>query len=58
MKKQITANQAYSAYVTTKHGDKPLKVAQSVIINGCPDCLGTGKQNKRTCPTCGGEKDS
>ena len=57
MKKQVTAQQAYGAYITTKSGTKIRKAAQSIIINGCPDCLGTGKQNKKTCPSCGGEKD-
>jgi DnaJ-class molecular chaperone len=57
MRKQVTAQQAYKACFT-KNGN-PRKVSQPApIINGCPDCGGTGKLNKHTCPTCGGEKDN
>ena len=55
MRKQITAQQAYGAYVNGKQR----KINKPVVkINECPDCNGTGKQGKRTCSTCGGEKDN
>ena len=55
MRKQVSAITAYAAYVTLKNR----KAAKAkVIINGCPDCKGTGKQGKRICGTCGGEKDT
>jgi DnaJ-class molecular chaperone len=52
-----TAQQAYTAYIKSKHHTLP----RNVQINHCPDCNGTGKQitagKKHTCYTCGGEKD-
>lgn len=53
MKKQITAREAYRKWVEMK-----AKPRRAQIINECPDCLGTGKQNRKDCPTCGNEPDN
>ena len=53
-RKPVSAIEAYAAAV--KLANKKAKAAP-VIINGCPDCGGTGKINGKVCGTCGGERD-
>jgi DnaJ-class molecular chaperone len=49
---QVTAQQAFARAAELQ--DKPRRVT---LINHCPDCLGTGKVNGKTCTTCGNEPD-
>jgi DnaJ-class molecular chaperone len=53
MKKQVSAIKAYGRYTELKN--KPVKI---LFINSCPDCLGSGKINKKDCSTCGNEPDN
>lgn len=51
--KTVTAREAYAKYTELKN--KPVRVT---IVNECPDCMGTGVDNGKVCPTCGGEPDN
>lgn len=52
MRKQVSAHQAFAKSIELAR--KPRRV---MFINQCPDCLGIGKINTETCPTCGNEPD-
>ena len=53
MTRRVTAQQAFAR--AAELSDKPQRV---ILINHCPDCLGTGKIGSSICHTCGNEPDN
>jgi DnaJ-class molecular chaperone len=54
----VTAQKAFKSAVANqiKFNERGYG-SRTMIINTCPDCGGTGKNDRRDCPTCGNEPD-